>query len=169
MGCLIIPRLADIYGRKRFIVGCQGAILPVLLYFFVMETVTAAASCFFILGLTFSGTAVVTCLWAVESIVKRHRASLFFVLATCNRLLVIFAVIYFQYLSKDWVNWLYMVVLIQLLVVAGQSTFPESPEFYLAKGRYEECKEVLINIADYNGVKVTADQLKFLENVGKDD
>ena len=45
---------------------------------------------------------------------------------------------------------------------------PESPEFYFAKGRFEESKAVLLRIARINGCSINESQICF-DNVGQHD
>ena len=45
---------------------------------------------------------------------------------------------------------------------------PESPEFYFAKGRFEESKAVLLRIARINGCAINESQICF-DNVGQHD
>ena len=44
---------------------------------------------------------------------------------------------------------------------------PESPQFFYAKGRYDECKQVLLTIAKTNGTNVKPEQFQF--DIQRDD
>ena len=57
-----------------------------------------------------------------------------------------------------------MAIVMQCFCVLVTIWLPESPDFFYAKGRYEESKQVLIRIAKYNGVDVKVEQLKFDES-----
>ena len=163
IGCLFIPRLADIYGRKKFVLACHILNIPILLAFFAMKTMDDAIVCYFILGLTFAGTAVVGFAFVVEFLVKRLRIKVVSLIFASNRFFSLFAVVFFRYLSKSWVAWNWLTIVIQCIVIVGLSLIPESPDFYFAKGRYEESKQIVLRIAEFNGADVTADQLKLGE------
>lgn len=53
----------------------------------------------------------------------------------------------------------------QVFVIIGMLWLPDSPEFYYAKGRFDESKQVLLRIAAFNGSKVSGEQICF-EKVG---
>ena len=55
----------------------------------------------------------------------------------------------------------------QVLIILGMLWLPESPEFYFAKGRFEESKLVLLQIAKINNRNIGHDAICF-ENVEKE-
>ena len=61
---LVIPRIADIYGRKRPILYCQAGQLLAMLAFFVMNAYWQAVVLFFLFGLGFAGTVSVGVIYA---------------------------------------------------------------------------------------------------------
>ena len=63
---LIIPRLADVHGRKIPVLICQIFQLPATMAFFIMTKYWQATICFFILGLGFGGTVSVGQIYAQE-------------------------------------------------------------------------------------------------------
>ena len=77
----------------------------------------------------------------------------------------LFAVVYFRSISKSWVYWNYMCIGLQIGAIAGTACLPESPDFYFAKGRYEDSKAVLLWIAKFNGANLTSEQLRFSDEV----
>ena len=161
IGCLFIPRLADLYGRKWFIIICNILVIPTLMCFLFMESINTLTFCFFVLGILFTGHTLVNFLWGMEFIVKRLRVKVYALITGNSRVLIIFAVIYFRYISQSWVYWILSVILVQICLVFCYFWFPESPDFYYAKGRYEESKLILLDIARFNGVEMTSDQLDF--------
>lgn len=70
---------------------------------------------------------------------------------TIEGLCVFFVVIYFLYITKYWQGWYWFGFVMQVLVIIGMLWLPESPEFFFAKGRFEESKEVLMYMARFNG------------------
>ena len=49
----------------------------------------------------------------------------------------------------------------QIVVIIGMVWLPESPDFYFAKGRFDESREVVLRIAKFNGKTVTRDMISF--------
>ena len=82
-------------------------------------------------------------------------------------LTVCFLVLMFLFITKHWEGWYIMGTGIQILVILGMLWLPESPEFYFAKGRFDESKLVLLRIAKVNGRHIGADSICF-DNVGKE-
>ena len=70
-------------------------------------------------------------------------------------------VLYFLYWTKDWQPWFYVVTVMQVLVLIGMLMLPESPQFYFAKGRFDEAKMVLLRIAAVNGSVVDESMICF--------
>ena len=60
-------------------------------------------------------------------------------------------ILYFVFITKDWEPWYIMCVCLQTWVLLGMFWLPESPDYLYAKGRYTECKEVLLKMAKING------------------
>ena len=66
-------------------------------------------------------------------------------------LVLFLATIYFLYLTKDWRYWYYGIIILQIFVIIGLFWLPESPDFLFAKGRFAESRDVILQIAAYNG------------------
>ena len=139
-------------------------VLPTLISFFYIKSINGAIFGFLVLGSLFSGHSIVNFIYMMEFVVKRERDKVY---ATCGimfRLAIIFAVIYFRFISKSWKYWIFSAIVVQICVICAYFWFPESPDFYFAKGRFEKSKLILLDIARFNGVKMTSDQLEFTEN-----
>ena len=80
----------------------------------------------------------------MEFIPKRSRSTIYTFANTLSKLVVLAIVIYFRFVSRSWELWFQMIFVVQLFVIAGQIWLPESPDFYFAKGRYEESKCVIL-------------------------
>ena len=92
---------------------------------------------------------------------KRHRVKLFAMFFVFERIAVILAVIYFRFITKSWVYWINVNIFMQIFVIIAYIWLPESPDFYFAKGRFEESKAILHKIAKVNNVRIKSDQLNF--------
>ena len=54
-----------------------------------------------------------------------------------------------------------MVTVLQVFIIIGMLWLPESPEYYFAKGRFDESKQVLMRIAAINGRSIDERQICF--------
>lgn len=68
---------------------------------------------------------------------------------------------YFFYITKDWQPWYIMCTALQVLILICMFMLPESPEFYFAKGKFDNAKQVLLRIAALNGRKIDERQICF--------
>ena len=75
-GCLVIPRFADIYGRRRIILACQLLMLPILFSFYFMKTALGAEVRFFLSGFGLAGFIFVNFMYFMEFLLKRHRVNI---------------------------------------------------------------------------------------------
>ena len=71
----------------------------------------------------------------------------------------IITVVWFLYVSKYWVTFELVIAVTVIPIVIGFMWLPESPEFYYSKGRFQECEQVILRIAKFNGVEMGADTL----------
>ena len=102
------------------------------------------------MGLGFGGSVAVNTLYVQEFLPKQHRATVLAVGMTIDSLCVALLVFYFLYITKYWQGWYGLGALMQILIIVGLLWMPESPEFYFAKGRFEQSKNVLLKIAKVN-------------------
>lgn len=116
---------------------------------------------FAIMGLAFGGSISINSLYLQEFLQKRHRASVLTVAQTIEGMTVGFVVVYFLYITKYWQGWYWFGLGLQVIILFGMLWLPESPEFYFAKGRFDEAKDVLLKIARINGRPVDAQMIKF--------
>ena len=79
----------------------------------------------------------------------------------CSKLNGLLLIVFLRFITQDDTYWIYYNVALQAIVLAVFCFLPESPEFYYAKGRYAECKEVLARIARVNGIAVKPERFQF--------
>lgn len=90
-------------------------------------------------------------IYTQEFLLKQHRAVVLGIGATIDGLTLLFAALYFLYVTKDWKYWYYGVSVLQIIVIIGLFWLPESPDFLFAKGRFAESRDVILRIAKFNG------------------
>ena len=136
---------------------------------FYMSDLWEAYICFFVFGLGFGGTISVATLYMMEFMMKKHRAFVLMIGMTVEGLTITFLVGYFLYITKYWQYWYIGCTVMQVLAIVGFLWLPESPEFYFAKGRFQESKQVLLQIASINGRPIDERQICFDNVVDTDD
>ena len=148
---LVLPRIADLYGRKTPIIICQFIQLPTSCYLFVMSSWIELSICMALFGFALGGSIIVCSIYMQEFLPKRYRSIVLGATATIEGLILLFATLYFLYISKNWRYWFYAVVVVQVFVLLGLLWLPESPDFLYAKGKFAESREVILRIAKFNG------------------
>jgi len=142
-----LPRLADLYGRRRVVLGCAFLNVPMYIWVFFMSSLYEVYIIFFIIGIAFGGNVMTNSLFAQEFLQKKHRAAVMTSGMTCDSFSVAVLVFYFLVITKHWQGWYLFGFAMQILIIIGLLWMPESPEFLFAKGRFEESKIVLLWIA----------------------
>ena len=151
-GSFLIPRLADIYGRRPmfilglilFIATCIGLI--------VSRDIKAMYAFLFLGGISECGRCYVAYVYAIEIVPKRMQSMAglmyFLAFAMCK----IFVCLYFM-LSKQKHWYILALTAIGMSVVSLLITvmyLPESPRFLYAQKRYHEAQKVLRHIQKAN-------------------
>ena len=166
ISALILPRLADIYGRRWIILGCQFMQVPVYIWVFFMSSLGECYAIFLFIGLGFGGSVATNSLYVQEFLQKRHRAKVLIAGMTIDSMCVLLLVFYFLVITKHWQGWYVMGLVLQILILIGYLWMPESPEFLFAKGRFEESKQVLLWMARVNRRDISDDMICF-DHVGE--
>ena len=137
---LILPRLADLYGRKWVILGCQFLQLPMYFWIFLMTTIEESYIIFFVFGLCFGGSISINNVYVQEQLQKKHRA----LVLTCGYAVGYSSVGVFVFcllfITKYGQFWYVIGTLMQVVIILGYLWMPESPEFYFAKGNFVKSK-----------------------------
>ena len=162
----VLPRLSDLYGRKWPIIFCQFIQVPAYIWMFYMSSLIEAYVIFLCMGLAFGGSISINSLYMQEFLSVRYRAIALTVGQTIEGMTVALLVCYFAYWTKYWQGWYWMCFGMQILVIIGMFWLPESPQFYFAKGRFEEAKVVLLKIAKINGCQIDESMICF-DKVGE--
>ena len=68
-----------------------------------------------------------------------------------DSLTVIFVAIYFKFISQDWLWFQLFGLGLSILGVIGFYFLPESPEYLYSFYRFDECRQVIMKIAKWNG------------------
>lgn len=149
---LIVPRISDIYGRKKLFLAFQ--VLQVLSILALMNSdhIASALLCLFSIGFAGVGRSPIVYIYMQELLTPEYQkiaGSLFGVSCAVS---LAFGTAFLQLVSKDALMIFYVSVGLSVFAVFVTSLFiPESPKYLFATGQYERCREVLGYISRVNG------------------
>ena len=118
-----------------------------------LRTVEATLLSFFMVGIAISLGFVIQCFYLFEMVPKEKR-SVFFVITLILGRVWLLLYIGMLRLTQDDTYWIWANFFATLIQIIALHLVPESPEFYYAKGRYAESKDVFLTIAKFNGIDV---------------
>lgn len=153
VSCLIVPRLADIYGRRLpYIVSSCIQFFVYLGIFFSRDSLMTIAL-ILIFGFCGAGRSGIGYLYLLEMMPSDWKTMVGTLTHSVNSCTFIFSALYFWQLSKDW-RWLILYALVANGVTGIAICFvPESPLYSYAVKDFDKARESLNKIARFNGVK----------------
>ena len=86
--------------------------------------------------------------------VPKEKRSVFFVITLILGRVWLLLYIGMLRLTQDDTYWIWANFFAAFIQIIALHLVPESPEFYYAKGRYAESKDVFLTIAKFNGIDV---------------
>lgn len=149
-GCLFVPRMGDVYGRRWPYLISMGISLFVYLGLILSNNVNLTMALFFLLGLCTPGKSNIAYVYLLELVPTDWQTYVGTMLLFADGSTMIFLSIYFRYISKDWL-W-FQIFALSLSAVAFIGTFlaPESPKYLYSYSRFLEARASLAHIARFN-------------------
>ena len=102
---IMVPRLADLYGRKLVWAAAMLVQAPAILGLTSSDSVLLTQVLLFVMGLCAAGRVSVGFLYIMELIPTHARALVSCLLGTVDCMTMIYATLYFKYLTHDSVYW----------------------------------------------------------------
>lgn len=148
---VILPRMADIYGRK-----------PIILFSLTLQFLTMGATFFsnsallatvimFFLGFSCVGRCSISFLFLMELLPYKKTTFYGTIVHMSNGLLTVVFVIYFLYISRNWKYIEIFALGLTVVCFLGVLLLPESPKFLVSKSKWGEARRALSQIAKING------------------
>lgn len=166
-----VPSLSDAYGRRY---PMLAAILGQLISYVAIyntNSLNVAYACMILMGATFPGKHVVVYNYIMEICPSSHGQMVVNFTVFLETLILAVLAFNYQYISKDTSKPQLIGIIVTIISLAYTCLFfYESPSFLLTQGRFEEAREVLKDMAYFNGVpeeeiKRRFDRTKFQEEV----
>lgn len=150
---LIVPWLADTFGRKWNVLINQVLFMAAVLGVMLGHSLEGLYACMFVCGATFAGRVIVAINYLLEFMVVSNKEFVIFLKLAIGSAIVMIYTLIIQFGTRHWlqVAWAFLAldlvgtVYIALLV-------PESPLYLFGRGDFEEARYVLTEIALFNGV-----------------
>lgn len=162
---LILPLLADKFGRKWIVFPCTVLMaIVMILMTFVSHSIDFTISLVFMAGMATSGTISAGYCYAQEFFTPKYKILYGFSYNSLEGIIYIFQTIYFAYLFKQS---LYIssfgCVMAVISVIALFFYVPESPLWQLKMGRLAETKQTMSRVMQTNGAENWEDDIQNLD------
>lgn len=164
---LWVPRFADVYGRKWMIAYNNMVSLALYVATLFAPNVYFLGAVLFTWGIFNSIRTSVAFLYMIELMPKNKQNLVGTVWNCFEGSINLFATAYFMYVSLDYFWFVAIGLAFQLFSCSTVWFLPESPIYLLKRGRIDELKDVLKQIAETNGVKINAESFEFEDDKEK--
>ena len=160
---VFVPRLADLYGRKKLMIGGLLGIFLAYTVLMFTESYSLFVAAFFICGVLSTVRIQVCIIYMFENMPGRSISTSMTVFFCLEAVLGIWGSVYFTWVSKDWFWFLLQGYVMQALGAILVFCIPESPKWLVKSGLTSEAKVVLDSIAERNSAeKVNSERIEEL-------
>ena len=161
IGCVVVPRLGDLIGRRW---PCLvSAIISCFVYLTIVlsKNLDLTTAMFFFLGLTCPAKANITYVYLLEFAPNKFQTYLGTMLLFADGSTTILISLYFRFISKDWLGFQIFGLVLTFLSTFALFFVPESPKYLWSAKKYKEAREKLEYIARLNMKKGYNRKFKF--------
>jgi len=149
-GSLFTARIPDLYGKKVPFVALLAAQLPCYIGLVCSRSLLLSVVLSLLMGIVnagiYNGGYINVCEY-VHSPFKIHVCTLLLVM---DNFTVVLVCLYFKYVSRYWLWFQILGILMNAVALVGILMIPESPEYLYSFYRFDECRAVLQRIAQWN-------------------
>jgi len=143
IGCLIIPRLGDLYGRKIPYISSVGPSLLVHLGLILSQNIYLTMVLFLLLGLTCPGKSNICYVYLLELVPSKMQTYAGTALLFADGSTMIFLSLYFRFISKNWLGFQIFALCFTSLAFLVTLLAPESPKYLFSYKKYKEARKAL--------------------------
>jgi len=158
---LWMPRLGDIYGRKWLIAYNNLICFALYLGVLFAPNIYFLATVIFLWGFFNSIRTNVTFLYMMELMPTKNKAFIGTFWNCCEGLINLFATFFFMKISTNWFDFTAIGLCFQVFACCTVWFLPESPIYLLKRGRFDELKAALQQVASYNDSVLDWDAYSF--------
>lgn len=150
MGCLFIPRLGDVLGRRLPFFVCLGVSLLVYLGLILSQNIFLTIALFFLLGLSTPGKSNIAYVYLLELVPTNWQTYVGTALLFADGSTMILLTIYFRFINKDWLGFQIFGIAATTMAFFALLLVPESPKYLYSYKKYERARTALSKIARFN-------------------
>ena len=156
LSAIFIPRMADIYGRKKIFLFSMALQLCTFLALYFSRDLNLTTVLMFIFGIAAVGRCSIGFLYLMELLPTSRQVFVGTILHVNNASVGVIGCLYFWKVSKNWL-WLEIFAgCLDLVAMVGTLIMiPESPKYLIGKKRYDEARDA-INFIDKFGLQKDA-------------
>lgn len=152
MGCLFVPRLGDVLGRRLPFFISLGCSVLVYLGLILSQNILLTMTLFFFLGLSTPGKSNIAYVYLLELVPTDWQTYVGTALLFADGSTMIILSLYFRYLTKDWLAFQIYGISATALAFFAVMLAPESPKYLYSYKKYERARASLAHIARINRV-----------------
>jgi MFS family permease len=140
IGCLFIPRLGDLHGRKLPYAISMGFSVLVYLGLILSQNIYLTMVLFWFLGFTCPGKSNIAYVYLLEFVPTKMQTYVGTALLIADGSTMIILSIYFRFISKDWLGFQVFALCISTVAFLVTLLAPESPKYLYSYKKYKESR-----------------------------
>ena len=127
--CIVVPRLGDLYGRRRPYLISAGIAVVCYLGLLFSHSLDFTMVLFFILGLCTPGKSNINYVYTLELVPAKWQTYTGTAMICADGSSLILVSLYFRYISKEWLGFQVFTFCFSTLCYIGTLFAPESPRY----------------------------------------
>lgn len=158
---LWMPRLGDIYGRKKLVLWDNFVSLVLYAGVFLAPSIYVLQAVLFAWGFFASIRTNIGFCYMIEMMPRNWQSFVGTMWNCIEGLINLWATLWFMGVSTHWEGFVSLGLLLQFFSAATCFLLPESPIYLLKTKKFDELKEALKTIGEWNGTELDWDELDF--------
>lgn len=152
ISCLILPRVCDLYGRKKIYFTCISLQVFIMLGIVVNKNFKGQLALIFFMGVVGVGRSTIGFLYLIELVPPKNKKLIGTLVNTGDAFVYVFSSFYFWVVSKHTQYYLIIGVVLNVFVAVAVFFIPESPDFLHDIRDYDRTRKVFQFIARFNRI-----------------
>lgn len=152
IGSFILPRLGDIYSRKRIALFANILHIAACTLLMISESFAVTIWLNLVIGFGLAGRSFVGYAWMAENVRARDMPTITAKIFMIDGSTLFIATMYFRYINKDWLYIYGVPVILHVFVMFALLNEKDGPKYDYAHGNYDKCRMKLTKIGQDNGI-----------------
>ena len=140
LGCLVVPKLGDLYGRRIPYAASMAASLIFYLGLILSQNIYITMALFLLIGACNPGKSNIAYVYLLELVPTKMQTYVGTALLFADGSTMILLTVYFRFISKNWIG--FQIFAISFAAIAFLITLlaPESPKYLYSYKKYKEAR-----------------------------